>query len=308
MSDSRSFPKRACDWAFPKVSWVGRQTRLLFATFHDSRKWFVASIAYLSMRTFGLEDVTLAEVRKGSFDNRKHENRALDDAQDLDSLQKSAKECYDAANTRRNIVTDKCKTLLTLSSFILAVTGLLLPKAFEFEAWWMRIAFFVAGLFLLNAVTLLLVYFDVGVETTVSVDDADISKTSEDLKKSLINVYLGCETATDNRTDYLVEGYKVARFFALSALSLIAFLFFFNYLFHKPAGSDATKIVEQLRSDPSLINLLRGPKGDIGPQGGKGDTGDQGPQGIPGPKGDQGPRGDKGPQGDKGHKGDSGKP
>ena len=43
-----------------------------------------------------------------------------------------------------------------------------------------------------------------------------------------------------------------------------------------------------LRSEPKLIELLRGPKGDTGE---KGEPGEKGPKGDKGEKGERGPRG-----------------
>jgi hypothetical protein len=55
-------------------------------------------------------------------------------------------------------------------------------------------------------------------------------------------------------------------------------------------------LVKRLRSEPALLNLLQGPKGDPGQKGDKG------------PKGDPGQKGDKGDPGQKGDKGDPGPP
>ena len=58
--------------------------------------------------------------------------------------------------------------------------------------------------------------------------------------------------------------------------------------------------IEALRSDPALMELLRGPKGEPGRPGERGERGadgTQGPQGNPGPVG---PKGDKGDKGDLG--------
>jgi hypothetical protein len=182
----------------------------------------------------------------------------------------TAKDCFKSATDRRNLVTDKCKTLLTLSSFILTISGLFLPKAFEFDPWWMRALFFVAGLFLLNAVTMLLIYFGVGAETTISLDQSEVHLEKDNLKKSLINLYLRCQVDADNRTDYLLDIYKVARFFSLLAFFIILLLLSVNY-FSRSSSTDHEKVIQQLRSDPKLIELLRGPKGDKGEKGEKGE-------------------------------------
>jgi hypothetical protein len=109
--------------------------------FHDFRKFILDCIAFVSIRIFGIE-CTFTDVKRGRYNHVQHQNRNLDNAKDLDALLATAKDCYKAATDRRNLVTDKCKTLLTLSSFILAVSGLFLPKSFDFDAWWMRASFF----------------------------------------------------------------------------------------------------------------------------------------------------------------------
>ncbi|MCI0541277.1 MAG: collagen-like protein [Verrucomicrobiales bacterium] len=269
--------------------------------FHDFRKALVAWLTYCSIRFFGTE-ITFEEVEAGSLKNRQHANLNLDGASDVDSLLDAAKECHKAAMDRRQVVTDKCKTLLTLSAFILTITGLFVPRASEFETWWLRIPFFLAGLLLLNSVVLLLVYFGVGKEKEASVDQADASLDKENLRKAMINQYLDCEVAYDNRTDYLIEIFKAARFFSVSAFTLIVVLFLVSYLTHT-STTDASKIIRQLRSDPQLIDLLRGTKGEQGPQGIQGERGPEGPKG---PQGEKGPQGDRGPKGEQGQQGEPG--
>jgi hypothetical protein len=94
---------------------------------------------------------------------------------------------------------------------------------------------------------------------------------------------------TDNRTDYLVDIFRVSRFFFMFAFTLVVVLFSVNYFTH-PCATDTERIVQQLRSDPQLIALLKGPQGIGGPKGDKGDNGGRGG------KGDKGDRGEKGDQ------------
>jgi hypothetical protein len=145
-------------------------------------------------------------------------------------------------------------------------------------------------------VTLLLIYFGVGTETTVCLDQADVELDKDNLKKSLINLYLNCQVDSDNRSDYLLDIYKVARFFSLFAFCIILILLSVHF-FSRSSSTDAEKVIQQLRSEPKLIDLLRGPKGE------KGDKGDQGESGL---KGERGEKGDKGERGEKGEKGDKG--
>lgn len=278
-------------------------------TFWNIARRLLDGIAFTSMRLYGIEDCTFQDVVRRTYDHAKHENLNLDHAPDLDDLLGASKEALSVATDRRNVVTDKCKTLLALASALLTIIGLFLPKSFDFEATWMRALFFVAVVFLLNTVVLLLVYFGIGQDQTISLTQHDVELPGEDLKKSLINEHLQCQVATEKRTDYLVDVYKVARACFLIAFSLIVGLFAVNYFTRTPAN-DAKRIIQELRSDPQLLKLLQGPKGEKGDAGVKGDQGIRGPKGDKGPRGSPGPKGDPGtpgPKGERGEKGDAAK-
>ena len=59
------------------------------------------------------------------------------------------------------------------------------------------------------------------------------------------------------------------------AFTLIVMLFSIGYFPHTSA-TDSDKIIQQLRSDPQLIALLKGPQGNAGPKGDKGNDGGRG--------------------------------
>lgn len=147
------------------------------------RKAIVTTIAFLSLRVYSIE-IGWAELWKGKYSSSQHTNRNFDKVGDLDLLLNESKEVFKAAEARRVTVTDKCKTILTLSSFLLALMGVLLPKNFDFGPLWMRIGFFVSALALLNVVVLLAVFVDVRNEMQIAIDQADISLSSDDLKKA----------------------------------------------------------------------------------------------------------------------------
>lgn len=252
--------------------------------FHDARSGFVNRLAYCSMRVFGYEDISLADIESGAYDGPKHKDRGLENAHETALLLSSAKECHRDAEARRTAITDKCKTLLTMSSILLGLIGLLLPKAFAFDALWMRAVCFVAILGLLNVVVLLLTFFAVGRDARMTLDQSEVDLEPKDFEKNRINLYLQCQVALDNRTDYLVDLYKVSRFFFLASFALVVILFSISFLSNS-ARSEANEIVRQLRSDPKLIELLRGPMGEQGEDGKKGDQGIQGPQGRNGENG-----------------------
>ena len=255
----------------------------LLDTFHNARKAIITAIAYFSLRSYGLE-VTMADVRNESYSVSKHVDLNLDNADDLDTLLDEAKEELRGADTRRNLVMDKYKTLLTLGSLLLAVVGLLLPKTLAFGTVWMSILFFLAALAFLNVVILLAVSIGVGKETVVSIGQHEVNLKANERKKSLINSYLQCDVATNNRTDYLVDVYKTARFYFLSAFTLIAVLSALTFCFRSP--EDEMKAgLQRFRGDQVFIESIRGQKGD---------KGDPGVTGVRGDKGDKGDKGDDG--------------
>jgi hypothetical protein len=269
--------------------------------FYYSRKYALDWITYFSIRFYGIEDRTFEEIINQTSNKAKYEDLVLDDKADVDLLLSIAKDSHKVANERRAVVTDKCKTLQALSAFLLTIIGVFLPKAFDFDSTCMRVIFYIAVLFLLNAVTLLLIYFAVGVEAIITVDQQKAKTDKDELKKWLINQYGRCTTATDNRTDYLVDIYKVSRFFFLFAFTLIILLFSISY-FTRTSTTDIDKTIIQLRSDPKLIELLRGPKGETGSRGEKGDVGGKGDQGEHGEKGEKGDKGDNASPNDKNRK------
>ena len=275
--------------------------------------WYIFRCAldlatFLSFRLYGIEDCTLGNIKCGTYDDAKHGNLNLNGAHDLDGLLTFSRDAAAAAGDRRALVTEKCKTLLTLSTALVTIIGLFLPKSLDFESAWMRWVFFVAVLFLLNTVFLLLIYFGVGTEQKIALTQHDVELASDDLKKSLINEHLHCASVTEYRTDYLVDVYKVSRASFLVAFSIIVGLFSVSYLSRSPA-SDAKKVIRELRSDPELLKLLEGPRGEKGERGAtglkgeKGDQGSQGQRGEPGPKGNKGETGPPGPRGEQGAKG-----
>lgn len=253
--------------------------------FHAARKHVVTTLAYLTLRIYGLE-IEYGDVLSGTFASRKPKPLNLDEAKDIDTLLELSGDAVANADKRRAVVTDKCKTLFTLGSLLLAAIGLLLPKYLAFESIWLRLLSGFAVAVLFNAVVILLLFFDVGQDMEVSLDQDDIPLDDTNLKKSLLNRKLKCCAATENRTDYLVELYRAARFCFLSSLTIVAALVLTSFVAN-PADQ-TERIVTEIRSDTHLTNLLRGPKGD---QGQKGDGGSDGRPGKDGDKGDRGERG-----------------
>jgi len=257
--------------------------------FFYARQHIVTSLAFLTLRLYGKE-IVYSDVKAGTFASQPPSPLSLDGAQDIDSLLEMSKDGVANAEKRRGVVTDKCKTLLTLGSLLIAVVGLLLPKYLAFDSWWMRGFGIVAVTILFTAIVLLLVFFDIGQDMQVSLVQDDIALDTINLKKSLLNRYLKCCASFENRTDYLVDLYRAARFCFLASLTIVAGLVLTGLLLNSPS-EQTERIVREIRSDPTLTNLLRGPKGDVGSKGVQGKQGDQGVSGLKGEKGDTGERG-----------------
>lgn len=267
---------------------------------YHARKWILDCITFLSIRLYGIE-CTFQDVATRAYSQNKHANRTLDDAKDLDTLLASAKDRFKDALDRRSFVTDKAKTLIALNSALLAILGAFLPKATALDSRWLSFSFYGGVLLLLNALIIMWMYFDIKGETVMEFQQQEVGLDKDNLKKALINSYL-CQVGTDNVTDYLADLYKTARFFFLSGFVIVFVIFSINYFSQSPSD-DSERIIEKLRSDPKLIELLRGPKGDSGSKGEVGPQGARGPQGI---QGSQGERGPQGPPGERGQKGESG--
>ncbi len=252
--------------------------------FHGFRKWAVTWIAYLSVRLYGSEP-TWQDLFLGRFRSHAHKDFNLNQVGNIDAVLEEAKQGLRNAEARLATCTDKCKTLLTLASLLVGLVGVLLVKA-PVEPLWLRILFFISMLALLNAVILICMIFDVSAGMKVAVDEEEANLSAIDFKKCLTNLYRSCQVDQENRNDCLVEIYKVARFFFLTAFTLLVLEFAASFFLVSP-DSIAKETAKELRSDPTFLSSVRGEKGDSGQKG------------DPGAKGDQGPKGDKGDSGSK---------
>jgi hypothetical protein len=263
--------------------------------------WFTfITIRCLSNRSCEYDDVTLARYRRET-----HIDRRLENAKDIEGLVAISKEILKNSIDRRAIIADKCKSLLTISSTLLAISGLILPKFVEFDHVASKVLFSIAIVFLLGTVVLILTFFGIRSETTISLDQNDVDLGTLDLKKSSINSYLRCVTDQDNRTAYLIDVYRAASTLTLLALCITVVLFFVTSFMYSNS-STADNVIQQLQSNTKMIDILRGPKGDAGQQGLKGETGENGEKGERGERGPKGDRGEKGERGEQGPKGDKG--
>jgi hypothetical protein len=84
----------------------------------------------------------------------------------------------------------------------------------------------------------------------------------------------------------LVEVHKAARFFFLSAFTIIVGVFAIGFFSRSP-DEETKAVAQQLRSDPSFVAQIRGDRGEAGPKGDSGQKGDTGPKGERGEKGEK---------------------
>lgn len=257
------------------------------------RKFVIDCITFASIRLYGIE-AKFVDIKNRGYIEKESVELKLDETKDLDTLLALATDQHKSALDRREHVTDKTKTLITLNSALLAILAAFLPKTTDFPSLWIKLLFYGGVLLLLNALIIMWMYYDIKGETVLELQQSEVELNSDDLKKSLITSYLKCQFDTNNVTDYLADLYKTARFYFLFGFIVIFGIFSLNYFTRSYNYNDSENVIKALRGEPELINLLRGPKGERGEQGPKGDIG---PQGLQGPKGE---RGEKGPKGEKG--------
>jgi len=295
--------------------WTGfcKWTQRFLDGFHDWRKKLVTGITFLSFRLFALE-VTWKQIYEEKYESKDAiTSLEIPDSANIASVFTEVKSLLKDAEARRAGVTDKCKTLLTLSSLFLTLAGFLIPRTF-FESRWVWALFTLSALAFLNVIMLLLVFFGVRAETHVQIEQGEVKLKDEEFQRALTNSYLRTRADLEQRTDYLADVYKVARFFFLSAFSLLVATIVINSFFAS-SGAQAKAVAKELKTDADFLRSAHGSRGMPGPQGPPGvqgvqgvagPQGVQGPPGQPGPKGDPGPKGERGDPGPKGDKGDPG--
>lgn len=227
--------------------------------FYHLRKYLTAAITYGAFYIFGSE-VAWAQVWNEKFDSRKHTDLVLTQNSNLNLLLQEAKESLKTAEGRHASISDKCKTLLALSSTILAFVSVLLPKT-SIDLAWAKLLFFAVALLMMVSVILFAVFFGVrtGMRITITQQEAELGE--DGFKTALINSYFRCATDQENQNDYLVEVFKVARFFFLSALTALVLLFAVNF-FATPPTPRVKATSSDLRSNTNFLPTARGENGN----------------------------------------------
>jgi hypothetical protein len=219
--------------------------------FHNARTWLLNAAVWSAIRVAGYE-VPFSNVKtKTKPENRRHEDLNLDTARDLDGLSKHAEAQVKEATARRALVTDKCKTLFTFNTALLALIAVFQGRTVDLVSWEVAL-FYGAVVTFVVALLVLWTYFDVAGEVVIVMDQTLIPLDQADVQKSLINSNLHRATEIDNRNDYLVDLYKTCRFYLMVGFVLLFIVFSHSY-FSRSSGSVADKIINKPRDTTKQV-------------------------------------------------------
>ena len=221
--------------------------------FYYFREWLTTLITYLSLHIYASE-ISWNEIKNGKIKSTQSVDLKLEDANDLDLLLSEVKCRLAEEEDRRNSTTDKCKSLVTLSSLVLAASGIVVSKT-SLDATWTQLILVLAALSLLHVVVLISMHFAVGADIQPTIDQHDATLSDDDLRKSLINIYLKCQADRSSRVNFLVELYKGARFYFLLGLTLIILLLV-STLPARPKEDLATTVAKELTENATFIERL----------------------------------------------------
>lgn len=119
---------------------------------------------------------------------------------------------------------------------------------------------------------------------------------AETQKAVLAREYVKSIYANEQHANYLTKLYGRARHFFLAFVVVAGVA----YASAERNTSDAQKLLQEIRKDPSLLSQLAGPRGEVGPTGPTGALGPRGATGVPGVTGATGATGPPGPAGPPG--------
>lgn len=225
-----------------------------------------------------LIDCTTEEVRDGRYFRKaqaiEREKASDEGAREALAL---AVRLEQGEQARRAIVQDKAKWLFTLAAGLLTVfSGMLIRR----PTWFGVLGVILVALPLLFATLLLLRFFGVERRSTPAVDAALLAAVGKTAHLESLESQLLASSFNAGATDFLVDLYRAALRLAAVALCGVVALAVATV-----AAPTSNSLVEEIRGNPDLIRLLRGPEGPQGPQGTTGADGPVGPQGQTGSRG-----------------------
>ena len=104
----------------------------------------------------------------------------------MEGLLTHAKAQVTEATARRAVVTDKCKTLFTFNTALLALITVFQAKTADLHSW-ENVLFYLAVIAFVISLLVVWTYYDVGGESVTPMNQDLVGLTNEDLTKSLIN-------------------------------------------------------------------------------------------------------------------------
>ena len=227
------------------------------------------------------------EIRAGLYNTSiKAPQMTISDAKVSEDALSLAKDLYEESRTRIASVATKVGALLTVTG--IAVSGTLaslsligMPSTWLFDAVFLCsvLVFLCTGWFLFQ-------FLGVGRMSAPRIDQEFLDLEVQQQKTALLRSLLSAVEQNDRRNNFLVDIYKAGRKLCAFSCACALLLITMAVL---GGGNRDDHLLLKLRSDPQLIELLRGPRGVPGPQG------VAGPAGLIGAKGekvDQGPKGD----------------
>lgn len=232
---------------------------------------------------------TYSEIRNGKLDITS-DAFSLPENADPDLALEESRRAMEREESRRQIVDDKSKVLLTVSALLFAANAALLP-----HLPWKALGLFPIGL-VFSSVFLMLLYFRTYKTHVIDHKSLDWSMNQENVRRKIADELFKCAANESPINDLRIGVHRGAR--RALVLAIVAMI---PALCAVAFSAKATEtLLERIKKDAQVRDLLRGPTGPPGPMGPAGTMGATGPQGEKGPVGPTGPQGQAGPRGVQG--------
>lgn len=229
------------------------------------------------------------EIRAGALNHAtKGDAVTIPDNANAELALEEARRVAEREESRREVVDDKSKVMLTVSALLLTANSALLPHA---PIRWLA---FIPLCFVFMAVFLLLMYFRTYQSEVVHHSETDWAD-ADNAKLALARIEFACAEKMGPQNDLRIGVHRAARRSLVLALAFMVPVLI-SVAFVTP--DDA--LVKRIQADAQVRALLQGPAGPTGPTGPQGGTGPPGPVGPQGPRGAEGAMGPPGPPGKAG--------
>lgn len=239
-----------------------------------------AVVVWLALRAFGITNTSVKEINDRTYEPQGRDFDQPELVTDFDLALDVAKDFFAQENLRADTISDKTRTLLTL-------TGILFPLVLALITLSSHPLLDLIPLsFLAVTIGLVLEVFGINPATTVMFDSEFVGKSKADQALEIIRSYF---KAADNNAavnSFRLDLFRAARRgFGMALLSLVAVAFV--GIASAPAAE--RRIGDLLLHDSRFLKMVTGPPGPAGPMGLAGQPGPRGAPGPLGPKGDRGP-------------------